>query len=628
MCGLVGGWELNASQTLSVSLNTALALIRHRGPDDSGTFSSTLGSAELQMGSARLAILDLSPAGHMPMKSTDGRFILSFNGEITNYVEIKAELKDRGYVFQSSGDTEVLVAAWQEWGLDALDRFEGMFAFAVYDTANNELTLARDPFGIKPLFFHRSAGRLYYGSEVQAVLELLGGKPKINQQTAFEYLHWGYYDSSAATFFADIEQLRPGHFIRFDLNTGRAVAHARYWWPSVRTSSSQTLEQAADELRELFLSSVRNNLRTDVPLGIALSGGLDSSAIACAVRHLEPDFELNTFSFFVPGFEKSEQQWAELVNETVKAKPHQVIPGPLDLSQDIDEMIIAQGEPFGSTSIYAQYRVFAAAKAAGITVTLDGQGADEAFAGYDGYPLQRALSLIDEGKFTGARDFIREWGTWPGRDSSALRSSLVAANVPTWIKNAIRKTTTRSAIGNLYSPSGLGEVGVNVLPPGISHEQPVRKSRLKQKMREQLTVTGLPALLRHGDRNSMHFSIESRVPFLDRKMIEYVFTLPESFLLSSRGETKYLLRRALRGIVPTEIIERKDKVGFETPEKDWLEPYLTSRRSTLGEAASLFPFLEGDGVAEHLSVGFAQPRLQWRLINLLRWSQLIGEQGA
>lgn len=628
MCGLVGGWELKASQTLSVSLNTALTLIRHRGPDDSGTFSSTLGSAELQMGSARLAILDLSPAGHMPMKSTDGRFVLSFNGEITNYVEIKVELKDRGYVFQSSGDTEVLLAAWQEWGLDALGRLEGMFAFAAYDTVTNELTLVRDPFGIKPLFFHCSAGKLYYGSEVQAVLELLGGKPKINQQTAFEYLHWGYYDSSATTFFADIEQLRPGHFIRFDLNTGRAVAHARYWWPSVRTSSSQTLEQAADELRELFLSSVRNNLRTDVPLGIALSGGLDSSAIACAVRHLEPDFELNTFSFFVPGFEKSEQQWAELVNETVKAKPHQVIPGPLDLSQDIDEMIIAQGEPFGSTSIYAQYRVFAAAKAAGITVTLDGQGADEAFAGYDGYPLQRALSLIDEGKFTGARDFIREWGTWPGRDSSALRSSLVAANVPTWIKNAIRKTTTRSAIGNLYSPSGLGEVGVNVLPPGISHEQPVRKSRLKQKMREQLTVTGLPALLRHGDRNSMHFSIESRVPFLDRKMIEYVFTLPESFLLSSQGETKHLLRRALRGIVPTEIIERKDKVGFETPEKDWLEPYLTSHRSMLREAAAFFPFLEGEGVAEHLSIDFAQPRLQWRLINLLRWSQLIGEYGA
>lgn len=628
MCGLVGGWELNASQALSASLNKALALIKHRGPDDNGTFSSKLGSAELQMGSARLAILDLTPAGHMPMKSPDGRFVLSFNGEITNYVEIKADLKDRGYVFQSSGDTEVLLAAWQEWGLDALTRLEGMFGFAVYDTVRNELTLARDPFGIKPLFFHRSAGKLYYGSEVQAVLELLGGKPKINQQTAFEYLHWGYYDSSAATFFAEIEQLQPGHFIKFNLNTGHALAHERYWWPSVQTSSSQTFDQAAEELRELFLSSVRNNLRTDVPLGIALSGGLDSSAIACAVRHLEPDFELNTFSYFVPGFEKSEQQWADLVNETVKAKPHQVIPGALDLSRDIDEMIIAQGEPFGSTSIYAQYRVFAAAKAEGITVTLDGQGADEGFAGYDGYPLQRALSLLDEGKFMSTRDFIRDWGAWPGRDSGALQSSLVAANVPKWIKNLIRKTTARSALGDLYSPLGLSEAGVSLLPPGLSQEPPVRKSRLKQKMREQLTVTGLPALLRHGDRNSMHFSIESRVPFLDRKMIEYVFTLPESFLLSPQGETKHLLRRALRGLVPAEIIERKDKIGFETPERDWLEPYLTSHRSILREAATFFPFLDGDEVAKHLSVDFAQPRLQWRLINLLRWSQLVGGQGA
>lgn len=628
MCGLVGGWELKASQTLSVSLDTALTLIKHRGPDDSGTFSNRIGSAELHMGSARLAILDLSPAGHMPMKSVDGRFILSFNGEITNYVEIKTELKDRGYVFQSNGDTEVLLAAWQEWGLGALDRFEGMFAFAVYDLLNNELTLVRDPFGIKPLFFHRSSGRLYYGSEVQALLELLGGTPEINQQTAFEYLYWGYYDSSETTFFADIEQLQPGHFIRFDLNTGHAVAHNRYWWPNVHTSSTQTLEQAADELRELFLSSVRNNLRTDVPLGIALSGGLDSSAIACAVRYLEPDFDLNTFSFFVPGFEKSEQQWAALVNETVKAKPHHVIPEPLDLSRDIDEMILAQGEPFGSTSIYAQYRVFAAAKAAGITVTLDGQGADEAFAGYDGYPLQRALSLIDERDFAGARDFIREWGTWPGRDSSALRSSLLAANVPAWVKDTIRKTTTCGGLGGLYSSSGLAEIGMNVLPPGISQEAPARKSRLKQKMREQLTVTGLPALLRHGDRNSMHFSLESRVPFLDRKMIEYVLTLPEPFILSSQGETKHLLRQALRGIVPAQIIERKDKVGFETPERDWLEPYLTSHRSALQEAGTTFPFLQGDGVAKHLSVDFDQPRLQWRLINLLRWSQLVGGQGA
>lgn len=628
MCGLVGGWELDASQKLPTSLNRALTLINHRGPDDSGTFSNRIGSAELHMGSARLAILDLSPAGHMPMKSIDGRFILSFNGEITNYVEIKAELKERGYAFRTSGDTEVLLAAWQEWGLGSVDHFEGMFAFAVYDLVSNELTLVRDPFGVKPLFFHHSRGKIYYGSEVQAVLELLGGKPEINQQTAFEYLHWGFYDSSVATFFAGIEQLRPGHFIRFDLNTGHVLTHARYWWPSVQTSSAQTFEQAADELRELFLSSVRNNLRTDVPLGIALSGGLDSSAITCAVRHLEPDLELNTFSFFVPGFEKSEQQWAELVNETVKAKPHHVIPEPLDLSRDIDEMIVAQGEPFGSTSIYAQYRVFAAAKAAGITVTLDGQGADEAFAGYDGYPLQRALSLIDEGKFTGARDFIREWGAWPGRDRSALRSSLLAANVPAWVKNTIRKTTARGELGGLYSSSGLAERGMNVLPPGISQEPPARKSRLKQKMREQLTVTGLPALLRHGDRNSMHFSIESRVPFLDRKMIEHVLTLPEHFIISSRGETKHLLRQALRGIVPAQVIERKDKIGFETPERDWLEPYLTSHRSALQEAAAFFPFLRGDGVIRHLNVDFDQPRLQWRLINLLRWSQLVGGQGA
>lgn len=622
MCGLVGGWEHFASPSAAAAVSRALTLIHHRGPDDSGVFRRELGSSELNMASSRLAILDLSPAGHMPMHSHDGRFVISFNGEITNYVEVKAELQGLGHAFASSGDTEVLLAAWQEWGLAALDRLEGMFAFAIYDTVSNQLTLARDPFGIKPLFFHHSSGKLYYGSEVKPVLEMLRGKASINHQIAFEYLHWGHYDSSSATFFSEIEQLRPGHFIRFDLSSGSVAAHARYWWPSVHTSSSQTFEQAADELRERFLSSVRRNLRTDVPLGIALSGGLDSSAIACAVRYLEPDFELNTFSFFVPGFEKSEQQWAELVNETVKARPHHVIPEPLDLSRDIDEMIVAQGEPFGSTSIYAQYRVFAAAKAAGVTVTLDGQGADEGFAGYDGYPLQRALSLLDEGDIAGVRNFMRDWGSWPGRDSATLRSSLVAAKVPGWVKNVIRKTALHRGVGDLYLRSGIDELGVSINPPGLSNEAPARKSRLKQKMREQLTVTGLPALLRHGDRNSMHFSIESRVPFLDRKMIEYVLTLPESFILSHEGETKHLLRHALRGIVPTEIIERKDKVGFETPEKQWLTPYISAHRNVLLDAAVAFPFLKPESVSQFLGSDVAQSRLQWRLINLLRWSEL------
>lgn len=628
MCGLVGGWERLARPSTEAAVSRALALIHHRGPDDSGVFKRELGSSQLHMASSRLAILDLSPAGHMPMRSHDGRFVISFNGEITNYVEIKAALEGLGHTFASSGDTEVLLAAWQEWGHSALDRLEGMFAFAVYDTVNNQLTLARDPFGIKPLFFHHFSGRLYYGSEVQAVLEMLGGRASINHQVAFEYLHWGHYDSSSATFFSEIEQLRPGHFIRFDLSSGSVAAHARYWWPSVDTSSPLTFEQAADQLREMFLSSVRRNLRTDVPLGIALSGGLDSSAIVCAVRHLEPEFELNTFSFFVPGFEKSEQQWAELVNETVNAHPHHVIPEPFDLSRDVDEMIVAQGEPFGSTSIYAQYRVFSAAKAAGVTVTLDGQGADEAFAGYDGYPLQRALSLLDEGDLSGALNFIRAWGAWPGRNRTALHSSVVAAKAPVWFKNAVRKATARNALGELYSRSGLAELSMSMTPPGLMIDPPTRKSRLKQKMREQLMITGLPALLRHGDRNSMHFSIESRVPFLDRKMIEYVFTLPESFILSREGETKHVLRHALRGIVPTEIIKRKDKVGFETPERQWLQPYLVSHRRVLFESAGAFPFLNADGVSEFLNPDFPQPRLQWRLINLLRWSELVAQQSA
>lgn len=620
MCGLVGCWESAASNKLAASFRNALNLIKHRGPDDSGTFNFSEKTSEFLMGSVRLAILDLSHMGHMPMNSADSRFYLSFNGEITNYLEIRTELQKYGYPFVSNGDTEVLLAAWQTWGMKALDRFEGMFAFAIFDSVKKTLTLARDPFGIKPLFFHSSQGKFYYGSEIQALLAFLGNDATIDQQVAFEYLHWGYYDSKEDTFFTQIKQLRPGHILSISLETGQIIKHERYWWPKVESTSTLSLDQAADVLRDLFLTSVRNNLRTDVPFGVALSGGFDSSAIACAVRYLEPDIDLHTFSFVVPGYSRSEQRWAELVNDSVSAIPHYVTPGIGDLRNDIDEMIMTQGEPFISPSIYAQFRVFAAAKTAGITVTLDGQGADEAFAGYDGYPLQRVLSLLDEKQFSSALELIKKWGEWPGRDSRLLLTSVAAAKVPTWFKNIIRKSFS---LGELYSHIGLVEAGVNVVPPGLSIEHPAFQTRLKQKMREQLTITGLPALLRHGDRNSMHFSIESRVPFLDRRMIEFTLSLPEPYLLSQSGETKYVLRKAMSGIVPSEVINRKDKIGYETPENEWLEPYLAAHAKTLLSAVSSFSFLNYAGVVKALTPNSSKPRLQWRLINLLRWSQLL-----
>jgi asparagine synthase (glutamine-hydrolysing) len=625
MCGLVGGWQQQTTPAFSSAVHRALKTIHHRGPNDSGEYGSRSDQAELLFGSARLSVLDLSTAGHMPMISSDERFAIAYNGEITNYLELKQDLLLDGRTFRSATDTEVLLTAWQEWGPSALTKFEGMFAFAIHDKVTNELIIARDSFGIKPLFFHHSAGRIYFASEIQAIKELIPWKLSINQQVAFEYLHWGHYDSSSSTFLESVEQVSPGHVLRFNLATGALVSNERYWWPDVSTTSDLSFEDAAHYVRDLFVNSVNHNLRTDVPLGIALSGGVDSSAITCAVRQIAPELEINTFSYVTPGFEKSEHEWVRLINAHVGARGHEITPKPDDLTLDFDAMISAQGEPFGSTSIYAQYRVFQAAKEAGITVTLDGQGADEIYAGYDGYPLHKIHSLFDKGKFVEAKTFINNWGKWPNRDSSALWSIALRSYgqviTPQVLKGMLRNLVSPQAVSDLYDVSS-----VNTSQSSL-HVENLRGSskpgvRQKAHMRQQLMQSGLPALLRHGDRNSMHFSIESRVPFLDKKSVEFVFSLPEKYLVSAEGESKHLLKASLKGLVPSEILERRDKVGFETPELQWQQIYLDTHKSELLASVNKFPFLNLVAVTQYFELKQVDTRFQWRLINLLRWSEL------
>ena len=620
MCGIAGIWQRErGGDPVLPRVDRALAEIAHRGPDDSGSSTWDHGAATVALGSVRLAILDLTPAGHMPMTSEDGRLSLVYNGEITNYVEIRDELVGLGRTFRTHTDTEVLLQAWAQWGRSSLDRFEGMFAFAMLDRLQKRLTLARDVFGIKPLFYSMADGEFAFCSELPGILAMRRGAPRLDWQTAADYLRFGLYEHSSRTFVEGVDRLQPAHTVTLDLETGRLGEPERYWWPSVAEDDTLSFSDAADRVRERFLDSVRMNLRSDVPVGVALSGGIDSSAIAAAVRHVAPDHDLQTFSFVAPGYAKSEEHWVDLMVRHTGARSFRVQASSDELSADLDRMIMVQGEPFRSTSIYAQYRVFRLARENGVVVTLDGQGADEMFAGYDGYLDQRVLSMVDRGQWLRADAYIRGWARWPGRSVNEGRARSLAALSPRAVAVAIERARRRPSI---VDSDALREHGVSLDFP---REPPVpaRGRRMVAFLRQQLMTRGLPALLRHGDRNSMAFSIESRVPFLDRGLTELALSMPERYLVSDGGQTKSVFRAAMRGIVPDEVLDRKDKIGFETPETDWLSGF-ASRHDGAGEApVGFLPARLGPDRLSESALGLGGGGM-WRYLNLRRWVTLFG----
>lgn len=622
MCGIGGSWTRDGSTDDGNRLRRGLDAIRHRGPDDYGVFAwdDPRSPARVDLGLVRLAILDLSHAGHQPMTLAGSRYTISFNGEITNYIEIRDELIELGETFVSDGDTEVLLKAWARWGVGALDRLEGMFAFAVLDTVERTLTLARDPFGIKPLYYVHDGERLAFNSELRGLLAAAVPAPRLDWQTAIDYLQWSIVDHTERTFVEGVRQLAPGDYVVLNVETGALGAPVRFWNPSIAESFSGSYTEAVDTVREMFLDSVRRNLRSDVPVGVALSGGIDSSAIVGAVRHLEPDLPIKTFSYISPGFAQSEHEWIATVAGALGARSHTVEASAGDLQRDLDDLILTEGEPFGSTSIYAQYRVFQLARENGIVVTLDGQGGDEVFAGYFGYPAFRMRSLIETGHLVAAAKFSREWASWPGRD----RNSMLVEAAGQFAPRKLRGRILRSAPSPILDTDALKARGVDPRFP-LSIDEPRRGRRVASTLHSALTRVGLPSLLRNGDRNSMRFSIESRVPFLDRGLSEFVLGLPEDWLIGADGTTKRILRDAVRGLVPDAVVDRRDKVGFATPEEDWLDALAAHPTDQEHPVAFLRAGRDGSvtgGLSEsEIAWGSGS---HWRLINLQRWVKLMG----
>jgi asparagine synthase (glutamine-hydrolysing) len=583
MCGIAG---LVASRPTDLGAIFSMTKVQaHRGPDGAGHAffgasdqpwlaeepgSAAPPPASLAFGHRRLAIIDCTAGGHQPMGYGGGRYWITYNGEIYNYRELRDELRALGHVFASESDTEVILAAYAQWGTGCFARFNGMWALALWDRAERTLVLSRDRFGVKPLHVGTQGGVLAFASEIKGILAHRRERPVAALQPVHDYLVHGTLNADGATFFDGITSFPPGCFAVLRPDASLAVEPVRFWALDGEREVSMPFEEACDRFADLFRSAVQLRMRSDVPVGGCLSGGLDSSSIVCAMRELQPGSELHTFTASFPEAAFDESAWARIVIEHAHVKGHFSSPSEQSYLEDLDALVWHQEEPFSTASIHAQWQVMKQARAQRIPVLLDGQGADEILGGYKKFYAFRLLSLLRTGAlFTAGREAV---ALALHGDRGYLRWREATRYLP-------RRLQPAGASATEWLRPGLVEAGRG------SRVQLGAEAGLRQRQIMDLVAYSVPSLLRYEDRNSMAWSIESRVPFLDYRLAEFVLALPIEHKLRG-GRTKALMRTALRGLAPDPILERRDKMGFVTPQSRWMEGALGRHVEQLLASAS------------------------------------------
>lgn len=551
MCGFLG--QISKHHAVDqIKFAGALNTISHRGPDASNIYSL---SEFAYFGHHRLAILDLDKASNQPFKSSCGNFILIYNGEIYNYIELRKYLQEQGAYFRTKSDTEVLLQGLILFGTDFLKNLEGMYSFSFIDIQKKILICVRDPFGIKPFYFQEFKGGLVFSSEIRPI-RFLTEQGKVNQSVLTDFLLDNSYDHSNETFFSNVMSLGAGECLKYSLETHDYKIHK--WFSDIKTfKNTQSYDETVSQAREIIIDSVHKHLRADVPVAVALSGGLDSSGITGIVRHLMPKADIQAFSYIPDDFSISEENWIDAAASHNNIKPRKINFQQSKIIDDLINTIKAHQEPFGSSSIVAQYKIFEAIKSHGIKVTIEGQGADELFCGYTGYLPATIITLLDQKRF------------------HKLSKILNVAIKDKGIKFVLR---------------AIAISGIKILPSNLSHlflgynypqsiincfDYDPRKGRyssipsiradsrsLRQTLNFALFEHGLPCLLRHADRNSMAHSIESRVPYLHTPLFNYINTVPEHFLFGNLNRPKGFLFDVLDPFISKKLYNRRDKVGF------------------------------------------------------------------
>ena len=607
MCGIAGIINLNGQQLdLKRSIKLMTDTIRHRGPDGEGflfvnrdeiiaaggnetpqliyesnfqyapkkSIENVSSEYSIALGHRRLSIIDLSPAGHQPMCSADKNLWITYNGEIYNYIELREELKLKGHRFHTNTDTEIILNSYIEWGADCLSKFNGMWAFVIYDRNKNELFAARDRFGVKPFYYYKNKNVFAFASEQKALVKLPFIKTGVNSKAVFDFFAKGEMEYQEEGIFKNIVELFPSYAFTLDIKT-KEFRKWKYYSFAVNEKNEsfdeKRFEEIAERTKSLLENAITLRLRSDVPVGSCLSGGIDSSVIVGIISYLLKkndagvDSNLKVFTASFKEKEYDESHWAKLVVDATKANWYQVFPDSSQLLNDLQNLVYAQDVPIWSTSTYAQYRVMQSAKENGVKVILDGQGGDELFAGYDTYNIAYWMELLKNGSIHRLNQELNSFNTLP-------------KSILFFIKKYVRlygvkklPVTLQANLYNRYYPD------VKYINKDLWNENKYRlessdvtADSLNKTLYSEFYNTRLKVYLKCEDRCSMWHSVESRTPFADDvNLIEYVFQQPGAYKIYN-SINKYLLREASKDYIPDAIRNRKDKMGYHTPNNRWI----------------------------------------------------------
>ena len=566
MCGIAGIISLNPNNVSKQRLQKMTDTIAHRGPEGEDFWINESGN--VGFGHRRLCIIDLSDAGSQPMHYLD-RYTIVYNGEIYNYIELKQSLQQQGYTFRTQSDTEIILAAYDFYRKDCLQQFDGMFAFALWDERDKTLFCARDRFGEKPFYFYQDNEALLFASEMKA-LWAAGASKEMDNTMLLNYLTLGYTTNPADnshTFYKNIYQLPPANSLLIEFNQIKkevSSSFSTYWDIDKETIINIPEDKAIEQFEDLLRTSVKRRLRSDVAVGTSLSGGLDSSSIALIMQSfLSGTNSHAAFSAVFPQFEKDESKYIKLAANKLSIKSFITTPTADGFINDLEKLFYHQEEPFQSASIYAQYKVYELAKENGVTVLLDGQGADETLAGYHKYYHWYWQELIANRQLKTAKHEIKA-------------AKLIGAKVDWFFKNYLAAClpgfTAKQLEKKAYKQTNHPDITRDFFTHSIDKKtlyKPV-VDKLNDILYFNFMQFGLQELLRYADRNSMAHSREVRLPFLNHELVQFIFSLPSSFKIKN-GWTKWILRETMDKQLPNEIVWRKDKVGFEPPQQQWMQ---------------------------------------------------------
>jgi len=683
MCGIFGIMTFGGKQVDVNALQEATKSLRHRGPDDEGyllaeTASGRVkefcgddsqvkggkvphigaaaseqaallqdktargqvpllqGNFNLAFGFRRLSILDLSPLGHQPMADREQIVWGILNGEIYNYIEIREDLKGLGYKFKSNSDTEVMIYSYLQWGTECFKRFNGMWAIMIYDKRKQELICSRDRFGVKPLYYFRddsSPEMIIFASEVKGILKYLATSPSagshrgeqivVNDHIVYDYLLYTFVDHSEETFVKHIKSFPASHYLRLDSQGG--MEFRKYFSLEGNTETTgydeSQFKRYVEKYRELLTDSVKLRLRTDVPIGSCLSGGVDSSSIVTIVnelmlggnnikREVIGEYQ-KTFSAVYEDETIDESRFMNEIVKDTQCDAHFIFPNSASLRDEINSFIYHLDEPFVSTSMYAQWNVMKLAKQNKVKVLLDGQGSDETSAGY---PIYYAFFYVQLLKHLRMIHLASELARNMRVGFGMLRKA-AGYYMRSWRKRPVED------VFEYLNPSFLRAYsGRNVLEYKTT-------SNLQMRLQEDIEKFSLPMLLRYEDRNSMAFSIEARTPFLDYRLVQFLMQVPVVYKIR-HGLSKWILREAMRGKVNVKVLERRDKKGFPTPERKWLGEMKEDIIEVIKESREfLNKYVDADRISEKFDSILGNEKIKshflWRIYNLAKWKEVM-----